>query len=129
MSLVLGLVQGWFEQATATLRTAAEASPTRTSWSQDGSTCVALQGIADPDKAELVEQVADRLRALAGVRWVEVNAALGCLVVGHDEAVIEAAELVSEVDDSVELVGLTGYFAETSVAHPASPGEPWDTWQ
>ncbi|MBQ6642909.1 MAG: HAD-IC family P-type ATPase, partial [Saccharopolyspora sp.] len=81
-----------------------------------------MQGIADPDKAELVEQVADRLRALAGVRWVEVNAALGCLVVGHDEAVIEAAELVSEVDDSVELVGLTGYFAETSVAHPDSPG-------
>ncbi|WP_049887724.1 heavy metal translocating P-type ATPase [Saccharopolyspora spinosa] len=78
----------------------------RRAWAADGRAHIAVRGVHERGTESAAEQITDRLTQLPGVRWAEVNAALGRVVVGHDPESIELAELVSAVEDAEQACGM-----------------------
>ncbi|MGW3472994.1 HAD-IC family P-type ATPase, partial [Saccharopolyspora sp. NPDC000995] len=78
----------------------------RRAWAADGRAHIEVRGVHEPGTESAAEQITDRLTQLPGVRWAEVNAALGRVIIGHDPEVVELAELVNAVDEAEQASGL-----------------------
>ncbi|WP_182544170.1 cation-translocating P-type ATPase [Halosaccharopolyspora lacisalsi] len=104
-------------------RTAARHGPSRPVWSSNGRTHIAVRGIQDPRNEQRVGMITEHLEHLDGVEWAEANAALGCVVVGHDSELVAADELVDVVREVEASGGLDEEsYAEAGTTHPAGPG-------
>jgi cation-transporting P-type ATPase I len=69
----------------------------RQAWSANGRAHVEVRGAHLPGRAQASERIKRRLARCEGVRWAEVNAALGCVVLDHDPARTSLSLLVDEV--------------------------------
>ncbi|QIZ37423.1 HAD-IC family P-type ATPase [Saccharopolyspora sp. ASAGF58] len=81
----------------------------RRAWTADGRAHIEVRGVHEPGTESAAEQITDRLTQLPGVRWAEVNAALGRVVVGHDPEMVGLAELVNAVDEAERASGLSDH--------------------
>ncbi|MGI8312844.1 HAD-IC family P-type ATPase [Saccharopolyspora hattusasensis] len=78
----------------------------RRAWAADGRAHIEVRGVHEPGTESAAEQITDRLKELPGVRWAEVNAALGRVIIGHDPESIELPELVSAVEEAEQASGM-----------------------
>ncbi|MEV0052641.1 HAD-IC family P-type ATPase [Saccharopolyspora shandongensis] len=91
----------------------------RRAWTADGRAHIEVRGVHEPGTESAAEQITGRLTQLPGVRWAEVNAALGRVVISYDPATIELADLVSAVDEAEQANGMGDRpRRETSAAWP-----------
>ncbi|MBB5159577.1 cation-transporting ATPase I [Saccharopolyspora phatthalungensis] len=92
--------------AAALAREAMGAGGGRRAWSADGRAHIQVRGVHEAGTESASEHLTQALRRLSGVRWAEVNAALGRVIIGHDPAVIGLAELVGVVEEAERASGL-----------------------
>ncbi|WP_190813285.1 cation-translocating P-type ATPase [Saccharopolyspora pogona] len=78
----------------------------RRAWAADGRAHIEVRGVHEPGSESAAEQITDRLTQLPGVRWAEVNAALGRVIIGHAPEAVELAELVSAVEEAEQASGM-----------------------
>ncbi|WP_246195650.1 cation-translocating P-type ATPase [Halopolyspora algeriensis] len=108
---------------TAAVRTVARLGASRATWSSNGRAYVAARGVHVPGNEERAGLISRHLEHLGGVEWAEINAALGCVVVGHDPETIGVAELADAVEEAERFSGLADEpHAEAGTIHPANPG-------
>ncbi|WP_049887599.1 heavy-metal-associated domain-containing protein [Saccharopolyspora spinosa] len=94
----------------------------RRAWSSEGRAYVEVRGVDQPGAEEAGEQIARRLEKVPGVAWVEINAVVGRVVIGHDPGLVGVAELVGVVEDAEADTGLDEEpFAAVGVSHPDNP--------
>lgn len=91
----------------------------RRAWTSDGRSYVEVRG-GDwgPDSAGA--EVIDWVEHLPGVRWVEVNDALGQLVIAHDPDALELAEVVNAVARAEEMSTTADTCLVPRVSHDGS---------
>ncbi|MGW3473574.1 heavy-metal-associated domain-containing protein, partial [Saccharopolyspora sp. NPDC000995] len=96
----------------------------RRAWSSQGRAHVEVRGVHQPGVEEAGEQIVRRLEKVPGVAWVEINAAVGRMVIGHDPDLVGIAELVGVVEDAEADAGLGEEpFAAVSASHPDNPAK------
>ncbi|QIZ37654.1 HAD-IC family P-type ATPase [Saccharopolyspora sp. ASAGF58] len=94
----------------------------RRAWASDGRAHVEVRGVHQPGSEDAGERVVRRLEKVPGVAWVEINAAVGRVVIGHDPDLVGIAGLVGAVEDAEAETGLDGEpFATVSADHPDNP--------
>jgi len=91
-------------------------------WSVDGRTHIEVRGLSGPLGARLSEDLERAVGALDGVRWAEVNAATGRLVVAFDPDASPIENVVGVVEALEDRHGVQGALSPPwHVAHPADP--------
>ena len=87
----------------------------RRTWTTEGRTHIEVLGTRTESANE---RITTALEQLPGVKWAEINAALGMVVVAHDDALIGCAELISTVEESEPAAD---HESRTSLPYPGSP--------
>lgn len=75
-------------------------------WSVEGRAHIEVRGVHRPGTDALAEAVERALRALEGVRWVEVNAILARVAVAFDSEVVDVDDLVTAVEGAEDSFGV-----------------------
>lgn len=89
-------------------------------WSADGRAHVEVRGLSSPLGAQLAEDVERAVGALDGVRWAEVNAATGRLVVAYDPDASPIENVVGAIEALEDRHGVRDALSPPwHVAHPA----------
>jgi len=94
----------------------------RRAWQRAGRAHIEVRGAHLPEAHELREAVTQALRAVEGVDWAELNAAIGYAVVAFDEQAVGVGALVSAIEETERAFGMTARHAPPSVEHPGDPG-------
>ncbi|PWI09007.1 cation-transporting ATPase [Streptomyces sp. NWU339] len=97
-------------EVAAVLVDAGEGRARRRVWSRDGRAYLEVRGLSGHGErhGRLAHEVTAVLRGAAGVRWAEVNAALGLVVVDGDEDGLDLDELLELVERVEEAQGGAG---------------------
>ncbi|MGI8311809.1 hypothetical protein [Saccharopolyspora hattusasensis] len=96
----------------------------RRAWVSEGRAHVEVRGVHQPGSEEAGERIVRWLEKVPGVVWVEINAVVGRVVIGHDPDLVGIAGLVGAVEDAEADTGLDEEpFAAVSASHPDNPAK------
>ncbi|MEV6227855.1 HAD-IC family P-type ATPase [Saccharopolyspora shandongensis] len=91
----------------------------RRAWTADGRAHIEVRGVHELGTESAAEEITGQLQQLTGVRWAEVNAVLGRVIISYDAELIELAELVSAVEEAEVASGMADRSrSESSTVRP-----------
>jgi len=92
----------------------------RRQWTGNGRAHIEVKGVHRPEHADLARQVGDELAQMDGVRWAEVNAAVGRVVVAFDASQLGVDDLIKVIERAEEVHGVAAeQFPADRLEHPA----------